>query len=97
MPTYVYGPKGESKEGRCEVCSATFEIVQRMSDDPLQRCPKCGKDVERQITAPNLSGVGPIQKPSDSRMSKAGFTQYKRVGKGCYEKSFGQGPPTLQG
>ncbi|HYF52489.1 MAG TPA: zinc ribbon domain-containing protein [Planctomycetota bacterium] len=96
MPTYVYAPKGEPRE--CDVCSGHFEYVQKMSDDALKSCPKCGKQVERVITAPNLNGVGMMaKKPSNDRMAAAGFTQYKKHGKGYYEKQFGQGPNTLHG
>ena len=96
MPTYVYAAKGEPRE--CDVCCASFEIVQKMSEDALTQCPKCGKEIERVITAPNLNGVGMMmRKPTDDRMAKAGFTQYKRKGKGYYEKSFGRGPGSLHG
>lgn len=33
MPIYEY---------RCEECGDSFEILQRMSDDPLVTCKKCG-------------------------------------------------------
>lgn len=33
MPIYEY---------RCEDCEAGFEIMQKMSDDPLEVCEKCG-------------------------------------------------------
>ena len=94
MPTYIYAPKGEPRN--CEVCSEGFELVQKMSEDALSACPKCGGAIERVITAPNLNGVGFMsRKPNDKKLAAAGFTQYKRQGKGYYEKSFGQGPSTL--
>jgi putative FmdB family regulatory protein len=37
MPTYEY---------RCEN-GHTFEVVQRMSDDPVETCEQCGAPVER--------------------------------------------------
>jgi putative FmdB family regulatory protein len=37
MPTYEY---------RCEN-GHTFEVVQRMSDDPVEACEECGAPVER--------------------------------------------------
>ena len=37
MPTYEY---------RCEN-GHTFEVVQRMSDDPVETCEQCGASVER--------------------------------------------------
>lgn len=100
MPTYVYAPKLEKDETRsCDACSGTFEVIQKMSDDSLTKCPKCGGAVERVITPPNLNGVGFMsRKPSAKRMEQAGFVQYKRQGKGYYEKQFGkQGPSTLHG
>lgn len=40
MPTYEY---------RCEHCGL-FEFQQRITEDPLQTCPKCGGAVERLIS-----------------------------------------------
>ena len=98
MPTYVYHRLISGKGVQtCEVCADNFEIAQKMSDEALTKCPKCGEAVERIIMAPNVNGAGAVKKPTDSRMSKAGFTQYKRKGKGYYEKSFGQGPSALHG
>lgn len=34
MPTYDY---------RCDACGHTFEEFQRMSEEPLQKCPQCKK------------------------------------------------------
>jgi putative FmdB family regulatory protein len=51
MPTYEY---------RCRVCGHEFEALQRITEKPLTQCPKCGKKVERLISA----GVGVIFKGS---------------------------------
>ncbi|MDR1253368.1 MAG: zinc ribbon domain-containing protein [Treponema sp.] len=51
MPTYEY---------ECKSCGHTFEAFQAMSDDPLDRCPKCGKTVRRLIRG----GTGVIFKGS---------------------------------
>jgi putative FmdB family regulatory protein len=98
MPVYVYAALKESaNEVRdCEHCSSSFEVVQRMADEALAKCPVCGLPVVRMITAPNLNNAGKITKPSDRQLEQTGFTQYKRKGKGYYEKSFGSGPSTLQ-
>jgi len=96
MPTYVYSPKGAGNVARnCDVCCGTFEVVQRMADEALTACPKCGAEIERVICAPNLNGAGRFKKPSEASLAKAGFTQYKKKGKGYYEKSFGSGPSSL--
>src|SRR5579871_1643234 len=38
MPTYEY---------LCNHCSHRFEIWQKMTDDPLTICPKCGQHIRR--------------------------------------------------
>ena len=96
MPIYVYRAlKSGKKKSECELCKVDFELVQKMADDALSVCPKCGAAVERVISAPNLNGAGKVKTPSESTLSKSGFTQYKRKGKGYYEKSFGTGPSSL--
>lgn len=52
MPIYAY---------RCEACGFAKDVLQKMSDDPLNQCPECGKDAFRkQVTAAGfqLKGSG---------------------------------------
>jgi putative FmdB family regulatory protein len=49
MPTYEY---------RCRDCGHTFDIVQKMSDDPLTHCPKCGGDLRKVFAPPAISFKG---------------------------------------
>ncbi len=49
MPNYDY---------ECSSCGNAFEAFQQMSDQPLEKCPKCGKKVKRLIG----SGAGIIFK-----------------------------------
>lgn len=52
MPTYEYG---------CEACGKTWELEQRISEDPVKKCPKCGKmKAKRLISGGNfmLKGGG---------------------------------------
>lgn len=51
MPTYEY---------ECTKCGHTFEILQRISDDPLTKCPKCKGALRRVIHG----GMGVIFKGS---------------------------------
>ncbi len=49
MPNYDY---------KCLDCNNTFEIFQKMTDEPLVICPKCGGNLKRLIG----TGSGPIFK-----------------------------------
>lgn len=40
MPTYEY---------ECTSCKHAFEVSQKMSDKPFEKCPKCGGSVKRLI------------------------------------------------
>ena len=51
MPTYEY---------KCKKCEHDFEIFQNMSDDKLDKCPKCGGKISRVI----FGGTGIIFKGS---------------------------------
>jgi putative FmdB family regulatory protein len=51
MPTYEY---------ECKKCSHRFEVFQSMSDEPVKKCPECGKQVRRLVSG----GVGVIFKGS---------------------------------
>jgi predicted nucleic acid-binding Zn ribbon protein len=95
MPTYVYGLDLESKAEGCVYCREHFEIVQRMSDDALTACPKCSAPIIRCIQAPMVGSQDLSKGPSEKRIKDAGFTQFKRKGKGYYEKTFGKGPSAL--
>ena len=63
MPTYDY---------KCKDCGATFELFQKMTDEPISKCIKCGGEVKRLIGA----GLSPIFKGN-------GFyeTDYKKSNK----------------
>jgi putative FmdB family regulatory protein len=41
MPIYTY---------RCENCGVQFERQQKFSEQPLTRCPECGKNVRKVYT-----------------------------------------------
>jgi putative FmdB family regulatory protein len=95
MPTYVYAPLLKDGETRaCDLCAETFEITQRMSEDALSVCPTCGGAIERVIQPVNFSGHSRYNKKrSNKDLANLGFTQYKKKGKGYYEKQFGSGGP----
>ena len=52
MPTYDY---------KCDNCEHTFEVLQSIKDEPLKKCPNCGKNkLKKQISG----GAGLIFKGS---------------------------------
>jgi putative FmdB family regulatory protein len=92
MPNYEYSP---IEEGRgCEHCREGFEEVQSMSDPPLEKCPRCGARCQRVFSTFSVGGSGKSLL-SPSNLGRHGFTQYKRRGKGYYEKTAGQGPKAI--
>ncbi|MFA6816463.1 MAG: FmdB family zinc ribbon protein [Lentisphaeria bacterium] len=74
MPTYEY---------KCEKCNARFEVVQRITDPPLEHCIKCNGKVRRLISG----GAGFIFKGS-------GFycTDYKKNSSPAQSSSPAQKP-----
>lgn len=94
MPTYVYQVINEDgSEGE------TFEVVQRMSEPPLEKHPETGQPVRKVITAPIIPGENSDhatnQKLSNKNLDRLGFTKYERAGDGHYEKKAGKGPDAI--
>ncbi len=90
MPTYVYEP---SSDECCRYCLNTFERRQRVSAPRLETCPECGSPVRRVITAPGLARPAPAI--DEKNIGDKGFTQYRKVEKGVYEKTVGKGPKVI--
>lgn len=87
MPIYEYRPSGKR---HCAVCNGGFEVIQKISDPKIERCPQCKAPVRRVISAATIAKSGPALDPAN--IEKHGFTQYKRSGQGIYEKTAGKGP-----
>jgi len=49
MPVYEY---------RCNACNIQFELRQKFSDPPEDRCPKCGGTVRKMVSAVSFSLKG---------------------------------------
>ena len=84
MPTYEYA---------CDMCGNHFEVVQKMSDLPIDVCPKCGKKVRKVLSG----GIGISFKGSgfyvndaggktDSSSEKAAAPSASHACTGCSEK-----------
>ena len=95
MPVYVYEivlPDGSA--------GPTFEMVQRISDAPLEQHPETGEPVRRVIQAPFIGGTwseGAMHKRTNDnkRLGELGFTKYVKAGDGVYEKTAGKGPQVI--
>ena len=85
MPTYEYRAKDEARA--CGYCAERFEVDQRMSDPPLERCPKCGSPVERVLSLFSVS-TGPSAKSllSDKNIKRHGFTKLVNEGGGKFRR-----------
>lgn len=93
MPNYEYTPIDPPG---CALCCYGFDVLQPLSDAPLMRCPACATPVRRVISAA-LIVAGHAHVLREQHIAKHGFTQYRRVGKGKYEKTAGMGPDTISG
>lgn len=96
MPTYVY----EILDKKGQPTGQTFEIVQSMKEDALEKHPETGAAVRRAIVAPQIAGKWSDIKGkgalSNSNLERMGFTKYERKGKGYMERVAGkQGPKSI--
>jgi|ERR1700682_1784443 len=78
MPTYGY---------RCSNCGHQFEIVQRITDEPLKTCPKCQGKLSKMLYPVGISFKG------------SGFytTDYKDSGKSSESSSSNGVAPAKEG
>jgi putative FmdB family regulatory protein len=49
MPLYEY---------ECDACGHRFEVIQKHSDPPIEKCPVCGKTVHKLQSAPAFQFKG---------------------------------------
>ncbi len=93
MPIFEYEPD----DGECDICDGRFEVLQKpyLRDLKLKHCPTCSKPCHRVLS----SFSAPRSEKdllSASNVGSKGFTQYKRVSKGEYERvTPGPGPRIL--
>lgn len=64
--------------------------MQRIADDKLTQCPRCGQACERQISKVALGGKYSM---SESAIKASGFTRYQKAENGVYERTAGTGGP----
>ena len=90
MPIYTYQAAGDE---HCLYCVKPFDRRQKMDAPRLEQCPECGSPLRRVISAPNLASSAP--NTSEENLGKKGFTQYRKLEKGVYEKTVGKGPDII--
>lgn len=83
MPIHEYA--AHDSEHACDHCRDGFEHIETLNEEALTRCPKCGAPVQRQLSAPS---IGRSESGLHDRAKQAGFTTYKKTGKGEYEKKY---------
>ena len=75
MPVYEY---------RCDACNIQFELRQKFSDPPADKCPKCGGAVRKLVSAVSFSlkgggwygdGYGAKVEPTNSEGATAKGTE----------------------
>ncbi len=49
MPLYEY---------ECDACGHRFEVIQKFSDKPVEKCPKCGGAVHKLLSSPAIQFKG---------------------------------------
>ncbi len=49
MPIYEY---------KCEVCGEELEVIQKPSEPPKKKCPKCGGKLKKKLSAPAIQFKG---------------------------------------
>ena len=94
MPIYVY--EIITKDGSV---GEHFQVMQKMTDPPLQAHPETGEPVRRVISAPNLPGkytdAATKSMLSDKNLDRLGFTKYQRSGDNTWDKTAGKGPDSI--
>ncbi len=78
MPLYEY--QAAKAEKSCDACREGFSIVQKMKEDALTECPKCGSPVSRLLFAPGISAPH-----TNAELKNLGFTKLVKRDDGVYE------------
>ena len=91
MPTYAYAViKPDGSDGE------PFEVLQRITDEPLTKHPETGEPVRRLVVAPQVQTQTDKGRFSKKNLDRLGFTRYERKGSGYYERTAGnQGPDSI--
>jgi putative FmdB family regulatory protein len=83
MPIREY--QAANPEKGCDYCRKRFERLEHFNEPAMAKCPRCGADLVRLISAPR---VGASQSGADDRARRAGFHKLKKISHGEYEKIY---------
>ncbi|WBF65498.1 MAG: zinc ribbon domain-containing protein [Candidatus Kinetoplastibacterium crithidii] len=73
MPIYTY---------KCMTCGCVNDVLQKMNDNPIQKCPDCGSSsYSKQVTAPSFQLKGNGWYVTDFRDSKNNKSEKEQVTK----------------
>jgi len=90
VPIYEYEPD----DRECLICDGRVEAMQGINDEPLKYCPTCGLEVRRVVSRASFK----LQQSTNPEKAAAkGFTTFKKVEKGKWEKVGGEGPDMIVG
>ena len=89
MPLYEYAAVGKG----CPKCRHGFEMMQKLAEPKLKKCPGCKKPVERVIGAPAVHGKYSVK--SESKLKDLGLTKYVKTSDGSYERRVGRAGPKM--
>jgi len=80
----------------CALCCYGFERLHQAGEAPLTHCPACGAALRRALGTPAIIEGGG-HRLRESHLARHGYTQYRRLERGRYEKTAGDGPDTIGG
>jgi predicted nucleic acid-binding Zn ribbon protein len=83
MPIYLY--RAKDRKCDCDCCQKGVEVLQQLGELPLERCPKCGRTVEKCVSSFSL---GISQSSLDDRAKEKGMHKLKRLSGGEYKKVY---------
>jgi len=89
VPIYEYEPLDHD----CLMCDGRVGAIQGINDSPLEFCPDCGLAVRRVVSASSFKVSGTALGKSGDR----GFTTWKKVESGKWEKVSGPGVDMIVG
>jgi putative FmdB family regulatory protein len=75
MPIYEYQTMKSGKG--CFRCERAFEIIQRLEEHPIRRCPECGAEVKKVIS--RCLGVV-VRKPQEENRTVKKIRYYEQAG-----------------